>query len=121
MKKKNRSNTPKRKRLNRVGRLAAAGNWMAGYQGKNLVKSYRKWFGVDVLCAVAELEMLGVRIDPDYKKQLQQSEDARRKALAEKRALRNTTAYQEFEMDEPWHDYSPCFQANTDGIDIDPL
>ena len=104
-----------------MGRLAAAGNWMAGYQGKNLVKSYRKWFGVDILCAVAELEMLGVRIDPDYKKQLQQSEDARRKALAEKRALRNAATCQDFEIDELWLDYVPCFPANDDEIDIDPL
>jgi hypothetical protein len=44
---------PGRLRMTRAGRLQSARetNWVANYQGANLVRGYRKWFGVDLLCA----------------------------------------------------------------------
>jgi hypothetical protein len=36
------------------------------FSGKNVVRSYANWFGVDLLCAVKELSLLGVTIDPAY-------------------------------------------------------
>jgi len=40
------------------------------FSGKNVVHSYAKWFGVDMLCAVKELSLFGVTIDPAYVAQL---------------------------------------------------
>jgi hypothetical protein len=40
------------------------------FSGKNVVRSYAKWFGVDLLCAVEELSRFGVAVDPAYVAQL---------------------------------------------------
>ena len=64
MSRKHRSLTLRHKRLNRSGRLRAAKAWMASYAGKNIARGYRKYFGVDLFCAVRELRMLGITIDP---------------------------------------------------------
>ena len=40
------------------------------FSGKNVVRSYAKWFGVDLLCAVKELSLCGVAVDPAYVAQL---------------------------------------------------
>jgi hypothetical protein len=69
MKKNPRS--PRAKRMKRAARLASARDkWLGTYQGKNIVRGYRKHFGVDWICAVKELEILGIRIDPEYKQRL---------------------------------------------------
>ena len=36
------------------------------FSGKNVVRSYANWFGVDLLCAVKELSLCGVAVDPAY-------------------------------------------------------
>ncbi|HEY6724144.1 MAG TPA: hypothetical protein VI197_08925 [Polyangiaceae bacterium] len=61
---------PRRKRMKRRGRLDAACRWLPKYSGKNVVRGYAKWFGVDLGCALKELEMLGVALDPVYVAQL---------------------------------------------------
>jgi len=61
---------PKRKRYNKKQRLAAAKKWIPKYEGENLVKGYSKWFGVDKICAINELELLGNEIDTKYKEQI---------------------------------------------------
>jgi hypothetical protein len=40
------------------------------FSGKNVVRSYAKWFGVDLLCAVKELSLCGVAVGPAYIAQL---------------------------------------------------
>jgi hypothetical protein len=40
------------------------------FSGKNIVRSYAKWFGVDLLCAVKELSLCGVTVDPTSVAQL---------------------------------------------------
>lgn len=40
------------------------------FSGKNVVRGYAKWFGVDLLCAVKELSLIGVAVDPAYVAQL---------------------------------------------------
>jgi hypothetical protein len=57
---------PRRKRRKRPARLQSARTWLATYEGKNVVRGYAKWFAVDLWCAVLELRMLGVEIDPEY-------------------------------------------------------
>ena len=68
---------PRRLRMTRAGRLqsARATNWVAKYQGKNIVRGYRKWFGVDLLCAIAEMRLLGVNVDHDYESQARRTVD----------------------------------------------
>ncbi|MGG1674285.1 hypothetical protein ACIFOT_00910 [Neobacillus sp. NRS-1170] len=78
-KNKNKNNTPRRKRYNRNARLQNAMKWMEQYTGKNIAKGYSNWFGVDLFCAIKELELLGYKFKESYKKQLQQSLIARQK------------------------------------------
>lgn len=61
--------------MDRAGRLqsARATGWVKSYHGKSLVRGYCRHFGVDPLCAVAELRQLGVQIDPDLEEQLRRS------------------------------------------------
>lgn len=50
----------------RSARLAAARHWLPKYAGKNVVRGYAKWFGVDLGCALKELQTLGVCLDAVY-------------------------------------------------------
>ena len=69
------SSAPRRLRMTRAGRLqsAQATNWVANYRGANIVRGYRKWFGVDWLCAITELRLLGVTVDHEYESQLRRT------------------------------------------------
>jgi hypothetical protein len=73
-KKKNKYLGPKRKRMNRSQRLQSAVEWMKKYEGKNIVKSYSKWYGVNTFCAMTELEKLGMKFSEKRKTQLCQGE-----------------------------------------------
>jgi hypothetical protein len=79
---------PRRKRRNRQQRLQSARQWIATYRGSNIVKGYRRWFGVDSLCAVTELGMLGVRIPKEYRAQLERTEKNKQIDAARRRELR---------------------------------
>ena len=57
---------PRRKRMNRQARLESARSWLMKFSGKNVVRSYANWFGVDLLCAAKELSLCGVAVDPAY-------------------------------------------------------
>ena len=70
MKRKRKPLPPRRKRMSRQARLASARSWLKKFSGKNVVRSYAKWFGVDLLCAVNELSLCGVAVDPAYVAQL---------------------------------------------------
>ena len=56
------SNTPKRKRFRKQERLNSATSWITAYEGKSIVSGYSKWFGVDKICAINELKLIGVVI-----------------------------------------------------------
>ena len=56
--------------MNRQTRLASARNWLMKFSGKNVVRCYANWFGVDLLCALKELYLCGVTLDPAYVAQL---------------------------------------------------
>ncbi|NMA48886.1 MAG: hypothetical protein GX947_03845 [Tissierellia bacterium] len=88
MKNKNRSNTPRHKRLNRVSRLQAAKHWIPKYEGKNIVKGYSKHFGVDKLCAARELELIGYKIDTEYINNLKASIIERQKFAKRKNKVK---------------------------------
>lgn len=76
--------TPRRKRSNRQSRLAMASQWIIIYQGSNIIKGYSTYFGVDKLCAIKELEMLGVKISDERKKQITDAQN-HRAALSKKK------------------------------------
>lgn len=56
--------------MNRQSRLLAAPHWIKSYNGKSLMRGYAKWFGVDKLCAIRELKILGVPISETLEKQV---------------------------------------------------
>ena len=57
-----------------------------GYGGKNVVRGYARWFGVDVLCAIVELRMLGTTVPAEYEAQIRQTIAARNEARTRLRA-----------------------------------
>lgn len=63
--------------LSRARRLQRAKRWLASYRGKNLVRGYKKRFGVSDVCAVEELRMLGVDIPDARLEQARRDEQAR--------------------------------------------
>ena len=73
MSKKKKSNTPRRKRWTRDVRLQKANQFLETYNGKNLVKGYANWFGVDLNCALTELQLAGVTISEEEKKKVKQA------------------------------------------------
>lgn len=73
MKKIKRNNTPRRKRLNKKQRISIAKKWLISYNGKNIVKGYSNWFGVDLLCAIKELRIAGQLISEEYEIQVRKS------------------------------------------------
>lgn len=74
--------------MKRPSRLQAARCWIPKYDGSNLVKGYSKHFGVDKLCAVNELTLLGYKIDEGYVKQLKQSLENQRRINENRKRLR---------------------------------
>lgn len=65
-----------------------ASEWIKGYNGKNLISGYAKWFGVDKICAMNELKIIGVTISETMEKQVLASVKARieqKRIMKEKR------------------------------------
>ena len=61
-KKKRHTSQPRFHPMKRAARLSNAQAWLPKYDGKNVVRGYRKRYGVDLLCAIAELQMLSARL-----------------------------------------------------------
>lgn len=72
--------------MSRSARLQAAKHWLPAYRGGNLVRGYRKWFGVSDVCAVVELRMLGVDIPDARLEQARRDEQARATHRARRKA-----------------------------------
>jgi hypothetical protein len=103
MKKKNKNLGPRRKRMDRRSRLQSATEWIKKYEGKNIIASYAKWFGVDKICAMTELEMLGLTYSDKRKTQIKMAEENRKhqmNVLKEKRNKKNNSNNEEIESDE---------------------
>ena len=65
-----------------------ASEWIKVYNGKNLISGYAKWFGVDKICAMNELKIIGVTISEAMEKQVLASVKARieqKRIMKEKR------------------------------------
>lgn len=78
--------------MKRPARLLAARAWLANYPGKRVVTGYKKHFAVDALCALAELQMLGVKLDPEYVQRVRSSEQSRIEARRHERERRKAAA-----------------------------
>ena len=100
-KKKNRNLGPRRKRMRRQARLMAAVKWRSGYGGKNIVHGYARWFGVDLICAITELRMLGVAVDLVYEAQLRRTIAARATWRARRRAEKLAAKARPVEIEWP--------------------
>ncbi len=78
------------KRMDSAARLERAKAWLAAYTGKDLVRAYHKYFGVDRATAVHELKLLGVPVSANYLtdfnnrvRELKQARVLRRKQMRE--------------------------------------
>ena len=78
--------------MNRNQRIQAAALWLTEYDGSHVVRSYRKRYDVDWLCAVKELQLLGVEIDPVYVSQLRRTVEEQAKMNHQKRLERQNAA-----------------------------
>ena len=105
--KKKRRLCPRRKRMTRRGRLSSARttHWVENYKGKNVIVGYAKWFAVDLMCALVELRLLGVKINQDREDQIKASIEARAAQRIRRKKLREQAQACEF---DPFSDDFAC-------------
>jgi len=92
MAKKKKPLAPRCLRMKRGARLSSARRWLATQKNRTpvqIAKSYRERYGVDWPCAIHELALLGVSIDPGRVEQLNRSSDGHHQARARRKAARN--------------------------------
>jgi hypothetical protein len=83
--------------MNRGARLQSARHWLssqAGRAAERIAKSYRKRYGVDWPCAIAELQSLGIRFDSRWVEHLERTLAGHIQRRAQRRAagrVRETT------------------------------
>ena len=72
-------------RMDRNGRLQSARSWLAAQRGRpaeRIARSYRKRYGVDWSCAIAELSVLGIAFDPKWREQLDRTLEGAKRTKA---------------------------------------
>ena len=82
---------PRTLRMDRPGRLQSARQWLATQRGRlaeRIARSYRKRFGVDWACAIAELSALGIAFDAKWREQLARTLEGARCSKDRRRAER---------------------------------
>lgn len=68
---KKKSLPPRRKRMKKEQRLLnAKTKWLPTTTAKDIAQSYSKWYGVDLFCAIRELESIGHHFTDTYKQQV---------------------------------------------------
>jgi hypothetical protein len=80
--------------MSRQARLKSAITWIEKYEGKNIIKEYAKWFGVDKICAIKELKSIGVVFSEDLANQIIASHKLRlkqKRIIREKNKIPDTT------------------------------
>ena len=58
-------------------------DWLNTYRGKDTIKGYCKWYGVDPVCALTELRMLGLTVSKEQEAEIRKRVEDH--ALARKR------------------------------------
>ena len=69
--------------------MQSARPWLATQRGRSaerIARSYRKRFGVDWACAIAELSALGISFDSKWREQLARTLEGARQAKARRNA-----------------------------------
>src|SRR5205814_2452794 len=74
--------------MNRAARLKSAKHWLLTYEGRDVVKGNRKWYGVSTACAIIELRQLGVKIDEQRLIQAKRPEESTARQHAKKKQER---------------------------------
>ena len=74
--------------MKREARLHSAKHWITKYDGKNIVRSYAKWYGVDLLCSILELRILGVHVDENYEANVRRSIETKAEQRTQRRLAR---------------------------------
>ena len=105
--------------MNRQSRLQSAQRWLIAlekdkkFSGKNTVRRYAKWYGVDLLCAIKEVRLLGIIVEDEYEELVRRSIADR---LRMKRLKKESSIYAENVV---WDDsicYDSQFPSEDDGI-----
>jgi len=68
-------------------RLLSAKKWLASYNGKNIVRGYAKHYKTDLLCAIADLKILGVEVPAAYEEAIRRSFADRTRQNIKKKGL----------------------------------
>ena len=97
--------------MKRPQRLQSAKRWMQKFDGENVIQAYRKRYSVDWLCAIKELKMLGVEIDPGYVRQLEQTVEEQFKANRKRKLEKQRADELEWENKYPDSDENFYFIA----------
>ncbi len=50
--------------MKRSARLQSARRWLESFEGTDVIRSYARWFKVDLGCALKELQLLDFGLDP---------------------------------------------------------
>ena len=116
--------------MNRHARLQCAREtkWTTRYSGKHIIQGYCNCFGVDVLCAVNELRILGIKISAEREGQLKLSVKAvSAKRRKKKEAITQTESeYSSIDSDDTFAyiaGYTPAgfpYGVRWEGLDDEP-
>ena len=98
---KNKTNSPRRKIYKKDQRLEnAKTKWLPTATAKSLPKSYSKWYGVDMRCAINELEILGYIFSDEFKQQVNSNVENRGKEKRRRKEKRESAYDISFDQDE---------------------
>lgn len=100
---------PRVKRMKRPARIMSAKKWIPTYTGKNLLRGYCSHYAVDWRCAVIELKLLGISIDPDYVTQRERMEAGRTRKRQTKRSELESS------QNQHWHPFTDAYFAYLAG------
>ncbi len=114
-KKKRKPLPPRAKRMKRSGRLQSAPHWIPKYPGKNIVRGYAKHYGVDLLCAAKELQMLGVPVSGDYVRRLRATVEAKAEARRKRKEEERRARELEELADADWNEDFAYIAGYTSG------
>jgi hypothetical protein len=74
--------------MNRAARLQSAKHWLPTYKGRDIVKGYRNWYGVNTVCAIIELRQIGISVDEQRLIQAKRTEQETARQRARKKQAR---------------------------------
>jgi hypothetical protein len=100
---------PRVKRMKRPARLESAKKWIRTYAGKHLLRGYCDHYAVDWRCAVIELKLLGIRIDPAYISKRERTEAEHTKQHQTKKEERKSL------QNLHWHPFTDAHSAYLAG------